>query len=75
MRNDSPTPLIDEETHVDALFDDVMQRLFAAGVGIEAIVRQMANRELAARLAEHIAELGDIIEEIRARSGHAARRA
>jgi hypothetical protein len=74
MRNDSPTPLIDDGRQVEALFDDVMQRLFAAGVGIEAIVRQMSNRELAARLAEHIAELGEVIEEIRARTGQPARR-
>lgn len=68
MSNGSPTPLIDGFTPVDALFDDVMQRLFAAGVGIDAIVGQLADRDLAARLAQHVAELDDIIEGIRTRT-------
>ena len=59
---------------LDDLCDDVVQRLFAIGVGIDAIVGQLADRELAARLAKHVADLDDTIEQIRSRNARPARR-
>jgi hypothetical protein len=57
-----------EDACLDTLCDDVMQRLFATGVGIDAIVGQLPDSELAARLARHVADLDDTIAEIRART-------
>jgi GAF domain-containing protein len=58
-----------EERHRIAqdLHDNVMQRLFATGVGIQAIVSQVEDAELADRLAHHIADLDDTIDQIRTR--------
>jgi hypothetical protein len=52
----------------DPFFDDLAQRLFAIGLGIDAIAAQLTDPELAARLAQHVAALDDTIEQIRARA-------
>jgi GAF domain-containing protein len=49
------------------LNDNVMQRLFATGMGIQAIAGQVDDAELADRLARHIADLDDTIDQIRSR--------
>jgi signal transduction histidine kinase len=57
-----------EERHRIAqdLHDNVMQRLFAIGVGLQALADQLAA-EPEARLRRHVADLDETIEEIRAR--------
>jgi two-component system, NarL family, sensor histidine kinase DevS len=49
------------------LHDNVMQRLFATGVGLQAIAEQPLDPELADRLRRHVADLDDTIDEIRTR--------
>jgi signal transduction histidine kinase len=50
---------------MDAFLDVVVQRLFATGMGIEAIVAQLEDRELADRLSRHVSDLDETTEEIR----------
>jgi signal transduction histidine kinase len=57
----------EDARELDGFLDDVMQRLFATGVGLHAIVPLVQDPELAARLARHVAALDDTIEEIRSR--------
>jgi GAF domain-containing protein len=58
-----------EERHRIAqdLHDNVMQRLFATGVGLQALAEQLLEPAMAARLSRHIADLDDTIDEIRNR--------
>ena len=65
MRMYQPTPRGDESEHLDAFLDVVVQRLFATGMGIEAIVGQLPDGELADRLAQHVSDLDETTEEIR----------
>jgi signal transduction histidine kinase len=67
MRRQLPPPPVEDLGASDRLLDDVIQRLFATGVGLHAIVPLVQDPELAARLARHVAELDDTIEEIRTR--------
>jgi GAF domain-containing protein len=57
-----------EERHRIAqdLHDNVMQRLFAIGLGLEGVVSQQAEAGAAERLRRHIADLDQTIEQIRA---------
>jgi signal transduction histidine kinase len=58
-----------QEAHrlLQDLNDNVMQRLFATGVGLQALVNQLGDRELADQLQRHIADLDDTLNEIRTR--------
>ncbi|HET6876054.1 MAG TPA: GAF domain-containing protein [Jatrophihabitans sp.] len=58
-----------EHRHRDAqdLHDQVIQRLFATGVGLEYLARKRLPDELADRLRQHIRELDETIDEIRSR--------
>jgi hypothetical protein len=47
------------------LHEDVMQRLFATGLGLQALIGQVAEEALADRLRQHIADLDDTLDEIR----------
>jgi signal transduction histidine kinase len=47
------------------LHDNVMQRLFATGVGLQALASKVDDPVLAARLEEHIADLGETLDEVR----------
>ncbi|MDT4924105.1 MAG: hypothetical protein QOG01_1818 [Pseudonocardiales bacterium] len=49
------------------LHDNVMQRLFATGVGLQGLANLPLDGEIAARLSRHIADLDDTIEQIRTR--------
>ncbi len=49
------------------LHDNVMQRLFATGVGLQALADQQADAAVAERLRRHIADLDETIDEIRDR--------
>ncbi|MDT4914893.1 MAG: hypothetical protein QOC66_4021 [Pseudonocardiales bacterium] len=49
------------------LHDNVMQRLFATGVGLQALAEQQPDGPLAERLRRHIADLDETIDEIRGR--------
>ncbi len=49
------------------LHDSVMQRLFATGVGLQAIAGQRLDPDITARLSRHIADLDETIDEIRNR--------
>jgi GAF domain-containing protein len=59
--------LAERDRVVRELHDSVIQRLFATGVGLQALLTQVPDRQLAARLARHIADLDDTIAEIRTR--------
>lgn len=58
-----------QDRHRDAqdLHDQVIQRLFATGVGLEYLAQNRLPEDLAERLREHIRELDDTIDEIRTR--------
>lgn len=58
-----------EERHKLAqdLHDNVIQRLFATGVGLQALAGQSADPALADRLTRHIADLDETIDQIRTR--------
>jgi signal transduction histidine kinase len=49
------------------LHDNVIQRLFAIGVGLQALLEQPLPASTAARLSRHVAELDETIEQIRTR--------
>jgi signal transduction histidine kinase len=49
------------------LHDNVIQRLFAIGVGLQALLEQSLSEPTAERLRQHIADLDDTIDEIRSR--------
>ena len=48
------------------LHETVMQRVYATGVGLQALVGEVSDDELANRLRVHIADLDDTLDEIRA---------
>jgi signal transduction histidine kinase len=56
-----------EERHRVAqdLHDNVIQRLFATGVGLQALLGQLTDDQLADRLRRHIADLDDTLDQIR----------
>jgi signal transduction histidine kinase len=58
-----------EERHQLAqdLHDNVMQRLFATGVGLQSMAEQPLDAELIERLSRYITELDETIDEIRDR--------
>ena len=58
-----------EERHRIAqdLHDNVMQRLFATGLGLQAMAAEVRDPALAARLQQHIADLDETLDEIRRR--------
>jgi signal transduction histidine kinase len=47
------------------LHEDVMQRVFATGLGLQALVGQVSDEALAGRLRRCIADLDDTLDEIR----------
>jgi GAF domain-containing protein len=49
------------------LSDTVMQRLFATGVGLQALAEQRLDPEIAERLRRYIGELDETIDQIRSR--------
>jgi GAF domain-containing protein len=49
------------------LHDNVIQRLFAVGVGLQALLEQPLDGLTAQRLGRHIADLDETIDEIRSR--------
>lgn len=48
------------------LHENVLQRVYATGVGLQALVAQVGDADLAARLLGHIADLDVTLDEIRA---------
>ena len=57
---DPATLLVIEDLH-----ENVIQRVYATGVGLQALVGQLPDAELANRLRRHILDLGDTLDEIR----------
>jgi signal transduction histidine kinase len=47
------------------LHDDLIQRLFATGMGLQALVGQLSDEALAERLRQHIADLDETLDHIR----------
>jgi len=69
-------PLISEDRHLtdldpatllvlEDLHENVIQRVYATGVGLQALVGQLPDAELANRLRRHIVDLDDTLDEIR----------
>ena len=56
----------DVRTALAGLHENVLQRVYATGVGLQALVGQLPDDELAARLRTHIADLDVTLDEIRA---------
>lgn len=56
-----------EERHRIAqdLHDNVIQRLFATGVGLQALLGQLTDENLAERLRRHIADLDETLDQVR----------
>jgi signal transduction histidine kinase len=52
-------------TVLEAMHDTVVQRVYATGVGLQALVGRTSDADLAARLRVHIADLDDTLDEIR----------
>lgn len=50
------------------LNDSIMQRLFATGVGLQALANELGDPGLVERLERHIADLDDTLNEIRSRA-------
>ncbi|MFJ1758799.1 GAF domain-containing protein [Amycolatopsis sp. NPDC088138] len=57
--------VVDRDRIARDLHDQVIQRLFAVGLGIEGTRRRSDSPEVGARLTQHIDQLQDVIEEIR----------
>jgi signal transduction histidine kinase len=53
-------------TALEDLHENVLQRVYATGVGLQALVGQVEDDELAARLRTYIADLDVTLDEIRA---------
>jgi signal transduction histidine kinase len=53
-------------TALAELQENVLQRVYATGVGLQALVGQLSDDELADRLRTHIADLDVTLDEIRA---------
>jgi signal transduction histidine kinase len=47
------------------LHEDVMQRLFATGLGLQALIGQVPDEELRDRLRRYVGDLDDTLDEIR----------
>ena len=47
------------------VLDDVLQRLFATGIGLQVLADREPDAAAASQLRRHIAELDDTIEEVR----------
>lgn len=54
-----------ELTVLEELHETVLQRLYATGMGLQALLGQLTDPELAARLRTHIADLDVTLDEIR----------
>jgi signal transduction histidine kinase len=59
--------LEDRQAIAEDLHDNVMQRLFATGVGLQGLANQDLDPNVAQRLRGHIADLDETIDEIRTR--------
>jgi signal transduction histidine kinase len=57
--------VVDRDRIARDLHDQVIQRLFAVGLSIEGTRRRSGSAAVTARLARHIDQLQDVIEEIR----------
>ncbi|WP_329045794.1 GAF domain-containing sensor histidine kinase [Amycolatopsis sp. NBC_01488] len=57
--------VVDRDRIARDLHDQVIQRLFAVGLGIQGTRRRTGSPALTARLTQHIDQLQDVIEEIR----------
>jgi signal transduction histidine kinase len=57
--------VVDRDRIARDLHDQVIQRLFAVGLGIEGTRRRSDSPEVDVRLTQHIDQLQDVIEEIR----------
>lgn len=64
---DVSTDVLEAHRLLQDLNDNVMQRLFATGVGLQALVNQLGDPDLADQLRRHIADLDDTLNQIRAR--------
>jgi GAF domain-containing protein len=66
-RADAESLRVLEDRHriAEDLHDNVMQRLFAAGMGLQGVAEGGLEPELATRLRRHITELDETIDEIR----------
>jgi signal transduction histidine kinase len=53
-------------TALEDLHENVLQRVYATGVGLQALVSQLPDDDVAARLRTHIADLDVTLDEIRA---------
>jgi signal transduction histidine kinase len=52
-------------TVLENLHENVIQRVYATGVGLQALIGRLPDAELADRLRIHIADLDDTLDEIR----------
>jgi signal transduction histidine kinase len=52
-------------TVLENMHDTVMQRVYATGVGLQALIGELPDAELADRLRTHIADLDITLDEIR----------
>jgi signal transduction histidine kinase len=52
---------------LEDLHESVIQRVYATGVGLQALVSRVPDEELADRLRMHIADLDVTLDEVRAR--------
>ena len=50
---------------LEELHEDVMQRVFATGLGLQALVGQVSDEALAARLRRCITDLDETLDEMR----------
>jgi signal transduction histidine kinase len=57
---------LDVRTALAGLHDSVLQRVYATGIGLQALVGQLPDDDLADRLRTHIADLDVTLDEIRA---------
>jgi signal transduction histidine kinase len=53
-------------TALEDLHENVLQRVYATGVGLQALVSQLPDDDVAARLRTYIADLDVTLDEIRA---------
>lgn len=67
VRSEWVTVLENRHRNAQDLHDNVLQRLFATGVGLQSLASGALPPELADRLARYIAELDETIDEIRTR--------
>lgn len=53
-------------TALEELQENVLQRVYATGVGLQALVGELPDDQVAARLRTHIADLDVTLDDIRA---------